>query len=140
MGKSVLFNIYADLTTAMKNVVETKYIYLKDRPKVGDDDLPTKKFAVIDLPLNISDYVIGSKKTRLVTSGVFYLFTQSRDNGTLDVNIAGDFVDSVVGLFPIIGEYCEATDPVIQMTGNDGYGFQVTTVTFSLATKWRVFG
>lgn len=137
--KSVIASIYTDLVTAMKTVVENKYIFLKDRPKLKDDDAPMAKFAVIDLPISIEDYVIGKKKTMLTTSGVFYLFVQSRNNGTLDINSTGDFTDNVVSLFPIVGQYCSASDPVVRMTGNDGQGFQVVTITFDLITKWKAF-
>lgn len=137
--KSVLYNIYADLLNAMKIVVESKYIFLKDRPKTNDGDAPMAKFAVIDLPVSIDDYVIGNKKTMLTTSGVFYLFVQARNNGTLDVNATGDFTDGVVALFPIKGNCCSATNPIVRMTGNDGQGFQVVTITFDLITNWKAF-
>jgi hypothetical protein len=137
--KSVIASIYTDLVTSMKTVVGAKYIFLKDRPKTKDEDSPMAKFAVIDLPIGIDDYVIGNKKTMLTTSGVFYLFVQSRNNGTLDVNATGDFADDVVALFPIKGECCSAANPVVRMTGNDGQGFQVVTISFDLLTKWKVF-
>ena len=137
--KSVLYNLYADLLNAMKTVVDSKYVFLKDRPNVKNGDTPMSRFAVIDLPVSIDDYVIGNKKAYLTTSGVFYLFTQARNNGTLDVNAAGDFTDDVVSLFPINGDYCSAASPVVQMRGNDGLGFQVVTITFDLQTKWRAF-
>ena len=69
MAKSVLFNIYGDLTSAMKTVIGAKYIFLKDRPKIEQNDTPMAKFAVIDLPVSIDDYVIGNNKTMLTTSG-----------------------------------------------------------------------
>ena len=137
--KSVLFNIYNDLTEAMKTVVAAKYIFLKDRPKIGSDDTPMAKFAVIDLPVSIDDFVIGNKKTYLTTAGGFYLFVQARKNGTLDPNAVGDFTDNVVGLFPIKGQYCSAANPMVQLTGSDGQGFQVVTITFGLQCKWKAF-
>ena len=137
--KSVLYNIYADLLGPLKTVIDAKYVFLKDRPTTKDGDTPMAKFAVIDLPVSIEDYVIGNKKTYLTTAGVFYLFVQARNNGTLDVNATGDFTDSVVGLFPIKGQYCSAANPMVRMTGSDGQGFQVVTITFDLQCKWRVF-
>ena len=137
--KSVLYSVYSDLVHAMKTVVDSKYVFLKDRPNTKEGELPMSKFAVIDLPVTINDYVAGNSKTMLTTSGVFYLFTQSRSNGTLDVNITGDFVDAVLDLFPISGTSCVASNPVVRMTGNDGQGFQVCTVTFDLRCRWGVF-
>ena len=134
--KSVLYKMYEDLVTAMKGVIEEKYIFT-DRPKLSDDR-PLKKFAVINLPLNISDYVIGNKKTMLTTGGVFYLFTAETKVGTLDLNLSGNFVDDVIDLFPISGETIVAVNPVILMRGSDKQGFQVTTISFDLRSKWGV--
>lgn len=137
--KSVLFNLFNDLTEAIKTVIAAKYIFLKDRPKIGNSDSPMSKFVVIDLPISIEDFVIGNKKTYLTTAGVFYLFVQSRKNGTLDPNATGDFTDNVISLFPIKGEYCSAANPVVRMNGSDEQGFQVVTITFDLQCKWRAF-
>lgn len=137
--KSVLYSLYKDLLDAVKTVIETKYVFLKDRPKTKEGDDPMARFLVIDLPVSIEDYVIGNKKSLLNTAGVFYLFVQARNNGTLDVNATGDFTDSVANLFPINGEFCSAANPVVRMTGNDGQGFQVVTITFDLQTKWKAF-
>lgn len=137
--KSVLYSIYADLVNAMKNVVDAKYVFLKDRPHFKEGELPMNKFVVVDLPVTIRDYVIGGRKTFLQTNGVFYLFTQSRSNNTLDVNATGDFVDEVVDLFPISGTKVVATNPEVLMTGSDGQGFQVCTISFDLRSKWGAF-
>lgn len=137
--KSVLFNLYSDLLTAISTVVAKKNIFLGDRPKISETDALMSKFAVISLPVSIDDYVVGNKKRKLVTSGVFYLFTQAKKDGTLNINATGEFTDSVIDLFPIKGDYCSATNPVVQMTGSDGQGFQVVTVTFDLQSNWEVF-
>ena len=135
MAKSTLYNIYNDLVKAVKPIVGNKNVFLKDRPKTNGDEVPMSKFVVVDLPVSIDDYVIGSKKTYLTTSGVYYLFTQSRKDDTLDINATGELVDSVLDLFPISGDYVVASNPVVRMGGSDGMGFQVTTVTFDLHTK-----
>lgn len=134
--KSALYRIYEDLVNALKGVIETKYIFT-DRPDISDAS-PMKKFAVINLPVSISDYVIGHRKTMLTTSGVLYLFTADTKVGTLDVNLAGDFVDSVVDLFPISGKTIVAVNPTVLMRGSDKQGFQVTTISFDLRSKWGV--
>ena len=135
MAKSTLYNIYNDLVKAVKPIVGNKYIFLKDRPKTKDGDTPMEKFIVVDLPVSIEDYVIGNKKRHLVTSGVFYLFTQAKKNDTLDVGATGDFVDSIVDLFPISGDYIVANNPIVRMTGSDGMGFQVTSISYNIYTK-----
>lgn len=135
MAKSTLYNIYNDLVKAVKPIVGSKYVFLKDRPKTKEGEVPMEKFVVVDLPVSIDDYVIGGKKTYLTTSGVFYLFTQARSNDTLDVNVMGDLVDNVVNLFPIKGDYVVASNPVVRMTGSDGMGFQVSTISFDLHSR-----
>lgn len=139
MAKSVLYNIFNDLTKAVKNVVEARYIFLQDRPDTSKEDTPMQKFVVVSLPLGIEDYVIGNKKTLLNTDGVFYLFTQARSNNTLNINTMGDFVDQIVNLFPIVGEYCTAANPVVRLSGSDNLGYQVSTITFDIQTKWKAF-
>ena len=135
MAKSTLYKFYNDLVAAIKPIVGNKYIFLKDRPKMKEGETPMEKFIVIDLPISIEDYVVGNNKTYLTTSGVFYLFTQAKSNGTLDVNAMGELTESVVGLFPISGDYVVASNPVVRMNGSDGLGFQVTTITFDLHTR-----
>lgn len=137
--KSTIFKIYSDLVTAVKAVIEQKYIFLKDRPNIKEDASPMKRFIVIDLPVTIRDQVIGNERTLLDSSGVFYLFVQARSNQTLDVNAAGDFVDAVCGIFPIRGECCVATNPNVQMRGTDGQDFQVITITFDIRTRMNIF-
>ena len=139
MAKSTLYNIYADLVNAVKPIVGVKYVFLKDRPNTKADEVPMSKFVVIDLPVTINDYVIGGNKTLLQTSGVLYAFTQSRSNNTLDVNSMGELVDALTAIFPISGRYVVASNPQVMMRGSDGQGFQVTTITFDLRSRWRAF-
>ncbi len=140
MAKSVLYNIYNDLVNAVKTIVDSKYIFLKDRPNTNGNTQPMAKFVVIDLPLGIEDYVIGKKKkTMLSTSGVLYLFTQARSNGTLNINTTGDFTDDVESLFPIKGQYISATKPKVLLKGSDGDGYQVVSISFDLRCRWEAF-
>lgn len=139
MAKSTLYNIYSDLVEAVNPIVGIKYVFLKDRPNIKEGDKPMSRFVVIDLPITINDAVIGGKKTMLQTTGVFYAFTQSRSNNTLNVNETGELVDSLIGLFPISGQYVVASNPQVMMRGSDGQGFQVTTITFDLRSRWRAF-
>lgn len=137
-GKSVLYNIIKDLVEAMTPVIGRKYIFL-DRPNTSDKDKPMSMFAVIDLPAGIEDFVIGTKKTYMTTAGIIYLFVHAKKDGTLELEDTGDITDKVINLFPIKGKYCSATKPVVRLSGNDGHGYQVVTITFDLQTKWRAF-
>ena len=138
-AKSTLYNIFADLVDAVKNIVEPRFIFLQERPNVKNGDVPMSRFVVIELPIDMRDQVIGHRKTFIETSGVFYAFTQARSNNTLDVNTMGGFVDEITALFPIVGKYCVAVNPAVRLRGSDGDGFQVTTITFDLRSRWGVF-
>lgn len=139
MAKSTLYNIFADLVGAVSPIVNSKYIFLKDRPNVGDSGTPMSQFVVIDIPTTIQDYVIGESKTMLHMGGILYVFVQARSNNTLNVNAVGDLIDSLVSIFPIKGTHIVATNPRVLMSGADGQGFQVTTITFDLRCRWGVF-
>lgn len=139
MAKSTLYNIFSDLVNAVKTIVDPKYVFLKDRPNIGNGDTPMPYFVVIDIPSTIRDTVIGKDKTMLSASGILYIFVQSRSNNTLNVNSTGDLVDSFYDVFPISGEYAVATNPRVVMRGSDGQGYQVTTISFDLRCRWRAF-
>ena len=138
-GKSVLYRIYEDLVGAVKEVIDTKYIF-PDRPDSKQEEKPMTKFVVIDFPSDMEDYVIGSKRSLINTVGVIYLFTASARGDMLDIKASGNFTDSVIALFPINGKCCTAANPVVRGRGSDGNGFHLTTITFDLQTKWRAFG
>lgn len=139
MAKSVLYNIYADLVNAMKDIVEAKNVFLQDRPNIKEGSLPMSKFVVIGLPATIRDYVIGNRRTYLTTTGTISVFTQSKKNATLDLEPMGSLVDSVIDLFPISGVYCVASNPNVLMSGSDGDGYQVSIIAFDLRCRWRAF-
>lgn len=139
MGKSVLYKMYADLVLALEPIVGKGLVFLRNRPSTKADDLPMHHFAVIALPVSISDTVIGGNRTLLNTSGVVYVYTQSRSDNTLDVNAAGDLIDAVCDAFPIKGKSVVATNPIPQTQGPDKWGFQVTAITFDLRGRWRAF-
>lgn len=136
MPNSTLYSIYADLVNAIKNVVGVSNVYLKDRPKQTNGTTPKSRFVVIDLPARLRDQVVGYRQTYVTSSGILYLFSQAKSNGTLELNATGELVDDILALFPINGENVSAVKPVVQMTGYDDNGFQVTTVTFDLRSKW----
>lgn len=138
-NKSVLYSIFDDLVEAVSPIVGKKYVFLGNRPKITDGEKPMSKFIVVSLPVSIDDYVAGNKKTLLNTTGVFYLFTQARSNNTLDIGATGDLEKDVEDLFPIKGKCITASKPKVRITGSDGSGYQVVTVTFEIQSKWKVF-
>lgn len=137
--KSTLYYIYSDLVNAVKNIIDSKYIFLGDRPNVNNEATPMSKFVVISLPLRIDDRVIGNRKISLETEGVLHLFTLARANNTLNLNDTGEFIDKAMSLFPISGDYCVATNPSVVLSGADNLGYQAVTIRFDLRSRWGVF-
>ena len=135
--KTPISAIYTDLVTALSVVIESKYIFLGGRPDTSSESM--NKFAVIELPVGIEDIAVGRKKFSLSTTGVVYLFVKAKSNGTLNVNTTSDFVESVCGVFPVNGDYCEAYNPSVLMKGADEYGYQTVSITFDINTKAYVF-
>ena len=133
--KTTRAKMFDDLTNALKGVIESKYIFLGNRPKIDKDNVTMDKFAVIEMPTRVIDVAIGKRKFLLETTGVFYLFTKSKSNNTLNVNAASDYEEAVIELFPISGSYIAAVNPVTIMNTVDEYGYQVTSIMFEIHTK-----
>lgn len=133
--KTTRAKIFDDLVDAIKSVIEPKYIFLGNRPKIDKDNVTMDKFAVIELPTRLRDVAVGKRKFLLETTGIFYLLTKSKTNNTLNVNAASDFEDNVLDLFPISGSYIAAVHPVTIMNKVDEYGYQVTSIMFEIHTK-----
>ncbi len=107
--------------------------YLCDRPK----ETPGKmsEFAVVDFPVDVHRPYIGNDDFRYSTSCVIYLFVRARNDGTPNIDRQTSLVRAVCGKFPYSDAVCECVNPVVRLRGSDDYGFQFTTVTFTLRTK-----
>ena len=132
---ATIAKIFGDLVTALKDVVGEENIFLGDRPTFSKDDSKINRFIVIDLPDSIRDVAIGKHNLMFHTMGILSLFDKSKTDGTLRVNSMSELIDSVINLYPISGEHCVAANPIPLMRGKDGYGYQVTEVSFVLHTK-----
>lgn len=139
MAKSPIALIYTDLATALGKVIEMRYVFFGRPDVTKNKNCAMTKFAVVELPTMIEDYVIGRKKWLLETSGVFYLFTKSKETGTMNLNLTSDYIEEVINLFPLKGSVCEAVNPVVLLKGSDEYGYQVTSISFDLRTKVNAF-
>lgn len=128
--------MYNDLVNALEGVVSRQYIFVGGRPDIKEASLQTmKKYAVIELPVGISDMAAGYNKFHLTTTGVMYLFTSAKKDRTFNVNTLSAFTEEVLDLFPIGGEYIVASNPTVLMNGTDEYGYQLVTVSFDLHNK-----
>lgn len=107
--------------------------YLLERPK----ETPSKlnEFAVIDLPLALRRPYAGYDDFRYATQCVIYLFCRAKNDGTPNIEAQSSLARKVFECFPYTDEICECVRPVVAHQGADEYGFQMTTVTFTLRTR-----
>lgn len=107
--------------------------YLCDRPK----ETPAKmsEFAVVDFPVDLRRPFAGYDDYRYTTTCVIYLFSRAKNDGTPNIDKQTALVRGVCEVFPYTDNVCECVNPVVRLQGADEYGFQVTTITFTLRTK-----
>lgn len=125
-----LYKIFNDLVNAAQKTGKPVYI---ERPKsIGSE---VAQFVVITLPAQIYGMVKGGLGFRSGSNGLISVFCKAKTDGTMNVNAQSNLVQQVLDLFPITGDVVEASNPAILMQGNDGYGYQVTQISFKLRTK-----
>lgn len=132
-SESLLYLIYQDLTKAVEGVGQGVYL---DRPKTSDKDLSS--FVVINIPTSIRGRLKGKMRVMADCFGTYSVFCKAKTNATLNIGAQSNLVESVVDLFPINGKHISATEPTILMRGEDGYGYQVTLITFKIRTKFNI--
>lgn len=128
--KPLVYLIYDDLVNAVKGLGKKTYL---DRPKSVPDEVVN--FIVVDIPTEIRGLVKGSIDFKADCYGTFSIFVKAKTDGTPNIASQTDLTQSVLDVFPINGTHIKATKPSILMQGDDGLGFQVTQITFKLATK-----
>ena len=107
--------------------------YLSNRPK----ETPAKmsEFAVVDFPIALRRPYVGNDDFRYTTNCVIYLFVRAKNDGTPNIDRQTTLVRSICEAFPYKDTVCECVNPVVRLRGSDDYGFQFTTITFTLRTK-----
>lgn len=129
--RTPLYYIYDDLYQPMKEVVGK--VYLGRRPKQTKDEL--KSFLVIELASRIRNLIAGGLDLMPHCYGTITVFCKAKDDGTLNIESQSELVDAVIKKFPIAGTHIAATRPTILMQGEDGYGYQVTQISFTIRGK-----
>lgn len=128
--KSLIYLIYSDLVGAVNGIGKKTYL---DRPKSGTEELAN--FIVVDIPTEIRGMVKGSVDFKADCYGTFSVFCKAKTDATINIGSQSELTQKVLDLFPINGKYITASRPRVLMQGEDGYGYQVTQITFSLHTK-----
>jgi len=128
-NNTFLYKIYNDLVSAVEKTGKPVYL---ERPKSLKSEVA--QFVVITLPAQIYGMVKGGLDFRSGSNGLISVFCKAKTDGTMNVNAQSNLVQQVLDLFPIVGDIVEASNPAILMQGADGYGYQVTQITFKLRT------
>lgn len=124
-----LYKVFNDLVNAAKKTGKPVYL---ERPKSLKSEVT--QFVVVSLPAQIYGMVKGGLGFRSGSNGLISVFCKAKTDGTMNVNAQSNLVQQVLDLFPIVGDAVEASNPAILMQGSDGYGYQVTQITFKLRT------
>ncbi len=134
-NNTVTYKVFESIVNALKPL-GTK-VYLMNRPtatKTLDD-----KFVVIDLPTQFRHQTFGNDDFCYELTGVIYTFCRAHSDGTPNIDQQTKFTRSVMELFPYSDEILECTRPRMLLRGLDDYGFQLTTITFNIRTKYNAF-
>lgn len=106
--------------------------YLMDRPKEAPK---IESFAVVDFPVAVRRPFVGNDDFRYRTQGVIYLFFRAKNDGTPNIDKQTTLVRKVYESFPYKDDVCECVNPTVLFRGADEYGFQLTTITFTIRTR-----
>jgi hypothetical protein len=130
--KPLLYLVYQDLVGAVNGIGKKTFL---DRPKTGTEDLAN--FIVIDIPTEIKGMVKGNFGVMADTYGTFSVFCKAKSDATLNIGTQSDLTQKVLDLFPINGKHITASRPTVLLQGEDGYGYQVTQISFKIRTKFN---
>jgi hypothetical protein len=129
-GKPLIYLVYSDLVEAVKGIGKKTFL---DRPKDTKEELAN--FIVIDIPTEIRGLVKGNADVTSECYGTYSVFCKAKTDRTLNIGTQSDLTQKVLDVFPLNGKHVTATKPTVLMQGEDGYGYQVTQITFKLRTK-----
>lgn len=130
--RSFMYIIYMDLTESVRGIGSKTFL---DRPKSSKEELAN--FIVVDLPTELRGMVKGRMEVMADCYGTFSVFCKAKTDSTVNIVAQGDLTQEILDLFPINGKYVTATNPRVLMQGDDGYGYQVTQISFRLRTKFN---
>lgn len=129
-GRPLIYLVYSDLVEAVDGIGKKTFL---DRPKLTSEELAN--FIVVDIPTEMRGRMKGDLDVTSDCYGAYTVFCKAKTDRTLNIGSQSDLVQKVLDLFPINGKHVTATRPAVLMQGEDGYGYQVTQITFRLRTK-----
>lgn len=136
-NNSVTYQIFNSIVKAVKPLGVK--VYLQNRPKEKKYVEGIDKFLVIDIPTSIDNTCYGNDDYHYRTIGVIYALVRSHTDGTPNIDAQTSFVRNIFDLFPYKDEIVECVNPNVLLRGLDDFGFQITTITFTLRTRVNAF-
>lgn len=130
--RPLIYLVYEDLVEAVKGIGKKTFL---DRPKETSEELTN--FIVVDLPTELRGSVKGNIDVTSKCFGTFSVFCKAKTDRTLNIGAQSELIQKVLDVFPVNGKHVTASNPTVLMQGEDGYGFQVTQITFKLRTKFN---
>jgi len=130
--KPLIYLIYNDLVNAVKGIGKKTFL---GRPEPIGEDIAN--FIVIDLPTELRGMVKGSCDTMVDSYGTFSVFCKSKTDRTLNIVSQSELIQKVLDVFPVNGKSVTASNPRVLMQGFDETGYQVTSISFKLRTKFN---
>lgn len=129
--KPLIYLIYDDIINAVQ--LTGIRVFAGRRPKMVDESLT--HFATVNIETALRGTIKGPIDVRSQCYGTVSVFCKAKEDGTLNLKMHTSLVQMVQDLFPINGSHMTASRPGVLMDGEDGYGFQVTTISFLVKTK-----
>ena len=129
-GKPLIYLIYDDLVEAVNGIGKKTFL---DRPKNTSEEL--SDFIVIYLPTELRGRLKGNADVTSDCYGTFSVYCKAKTDRTLNIGVQSALTQKVLDVFPINGKHLTASRPTVLMQGEDGYGYQVTQISFKLRTK-----
>ena len=130
--RPLIYLVYEDLVEAVKGIGKKTFL---DRPKETSEELTN--FIVVDLPTELRGIVKGNIDVTSKSFGTFSVFCKAKTDRTLNIGAQSELIQKVLDVFPVNGKHVTASNPTVLMQGEDGYGYQVTQITFKLRTKFN---
>lgn len=105
-------------------------VHFLNRPKTVAETV--KSFVVVSLPTQWHNTVHGDDGFRDELEGLLHVFHKCKSDGTPNIDGQTSLVKNVLKIFPVKGDGAECVRPRQLVNGDDGYGYQVTSVMFDI--------
>lgn len=125
-----LKDILAAMRDTFKDVCPN--IFTSDRPKTVNENMDT--FIVISLPVMLYNKTYGTGYGMTSSYARIEIFVKDK-NGLEQTAKLDNYIQQIVGKFPISNDFITISRPRVVLSGSDGYGFHVATIQASFITK-----